>query len=70
MMKNGEINFVVNTPSGHEAREDEIKIRSGAVTNKISHCTNLSAASASVQAIRSLQEKEFTVKTLQEFHSG
>jgi len=44
MMKNGEINFVVNTPSGHEAREDEIKIRSGAVTNKISHCTNLSAA--------------------------
>jgi len=70
MMKNGEINFVVNTPSGHEAREDEIKIRSGAVTNKISHCTNLSAAHASVQAIRSLQEKEFTVKTLQEFHSG
>ena len=70
MMKNGEINFVVNTPSGHEAREDEIKIRSGAVTNKISHCTNLSAASASVQAIRSLQEKEFTVKTLQEFHAG
>ena len=70
MMKNGEINFVVNTPSGHEAREDEIKIRSGAVTNKISHCTNLSAARASVQAIRSLQEKEFTVKTLQEFHAG
>ena len=70
MMKNGEIDFVINTPSGHEARADEITIRSAAVTNKVSHCTNLSAAVASVQAIRSLQEKEFTVTTLQEFHQG
>jgi carbamoyl-phosphate synthase large subunit len=69
MMKNGDIHFVINTPSGHEAREDEVKIRSAAVTNKISHCTNLSAAEASTQAIRSLQEKEFTVTTLQEFHA-
>ncbi|MFK7910416.1 MAG: carbamoyl-phosphate synthase large subunit [Akkermansiaceae bacterium] len=68
LMKNGDIHFVINTPSGHEARADEVKIRSAAVTNKISHCTNLSAAEASVQAMRSLQEKEFTVKTLQEFH--
>lgn len=69
MMKNGEIHFVINTPSGHEARADEVKIRSAAVTNKVSHCTNLSAAEASVQAIRSLQEKEFTVTTLQEYHA-
>ncbi|MBT8044351.1 MAG: carbamoyl-phosphate synthase large subunit, partial [Verrucomicrobiae bacterium] len=69
-MKNGKINFVINTPSGHEARADEVKIRSAAVTYKVSHCTNLSAAQASVQAIRSLQEKEITVTTLQEFHAG
>ncbi|MGJ8675984.1 MAG: carbamoyl-phosphate synthase large subunit [Akkermansiaceae bacterium] len=68
MMKNGEIQFIINTPSGHEAREDEVKIRSGAVANKISHCTNLSAAEASILAIRSLQEKELTVTTLQEHH--
>jgi len=68
MMKNGEIDFIINTPSGHEAREDEVTIRSGAVANKISHCTNLSAAEASVQAIRSLQENELTVTTLQEYH--
>jgi len=66
MMKNGEIDFVVNTPSGHEARADEITIRSGAVANKISHCTNLSAASASAQAIRSLKEQELTVTPLQD----
>ena len=69
MMKNGDIDFIVNTPSGHEAREDEIKIRSSAVQHKISHCTNLSAAEASVKAIRSLQDSEFTVTPLQEHHN-
>jgi carbamoyl-phosphate synthase large subunit len=69
MMKNGDIDFIINTPSGHEAREDEIKIRSSAVQHKISHCTNLSAADASVKAIRSLQDREFTVTPLQEHHN-
>jgi carbamoyl-phosphate synthase large subunit len=69
MMKNGEIQFIINTPSGHEAREDEVTIRSGAVANTISHCTNLSAAEASILAIRSLQENELKVTTLQEYHA-
>lgn len=69
MMKNGEIQFSINTPSGHEAREDEVSIRSAAVANKISHCTNLAAAEASILAIRSLQENELTVTTLQEYHA-
>ena len=29
MMKNGDLHFIINTPSGHEARIDEVKIRSG-----------------------------------------
>jgi carbamoyl-phosphate synthase large subunit len=69
MMKNREIHFIINTPSGHAAREDEVKIRSGAVANKVSHCTNLAAAVASVKAIRSLKEKELTVKSIQEYHA-
>ena len=68
MMKNGEIQFVVNTPSTHEAREDEVKIRSTAIAQKISHVTNLSAAEASVKAMRSLKERELTVQPLQDYH--
>ncbi|MDB4458020.1 carbamoyl-phosphate synthase large subunit, partial [Akkermansiaceae bacterium] len=68
MMKNGELDFVINTPSGHEARVDEVKIRSSAVQHKVSHCTNLAAAVACVKAIRSLQEHEMTVTPLQEHH--
>ena len=68
MMKNGEIDFIVNTPSGHESRTDEVTIRSAAVANKVSHCTNLSAVEATVLAIRSLQKHELTVKPLQDYH--
>jgi carbamoyl-phosphate synthase large subunit len=67
-MKNGEIDFIVNTPSSHESRADEIKIRATAITCKISHATNLSAAEASVRAIRSLKERELEVHPLQEYH--
>jgi carbamoyl-phosphate synthase large subunit len=69
MLKNREIHFVVNTPSTHEAREDEIQIRSTAIAQKISHATNLSAAEASVKAMRSLKTREFTVKSIQEYHA-
>ena len=69
MMKNGEIHFIINTPSTHESRADEILIRSTAIAQKISHATNLSAAEASVKAIRSLKTREFTVKSIQEYHA-
>ena len=68
MMKNGKIQFVVNTPSSHESREDEVIIRSTAVANKVSLCTNLAAADSSVKAICSLQQREFKVKPLQEYY--
>jgi len=69
MMKNKEIHFIINTPSTHESRADEILIRSTAIAQKISHATNLAAAEASVKAMRSLKEKEFTVKSIQEYHA-
>ena len=39
-----------------------------AISRKISHATNLSAAEACVKAIRSLKERELTVKSIQEYH--
>ncbi len=68
MMKNGEIDFIINTPSDEAAREDEVKIRSTAIATKVSHATNMAAAEACVKGIRSLKEKELEVKPLQDFH--
>ena len=69
MLKNREIHFIINTPASHESRADEILIRSTAIAQKISHATNLSAAEASVKAIRSLKSRELTVKSIQEYHA-
>ncbi len=49
MMKDGNIDFIINTPSGHEAREDEVEIRSGGVLHKTSYFTNFSVAEASLE---------------------
>ncbi len=68
LMKNNEIDFVINTPSSHESRADEVQIRAGAIANKISYATNLAAAEASVRGIRALQKNDFTVRSIQEYH--
>jgi carbamoyl-phosphate synthase large subunit len=71
MIKNGEIDFVINTTSGdRNPRADEVTIRSSAIANGIPVMTNLSAAKASSMAIRSLKSMDLKVKTLQEFHIG
>ncbi len=68
LIKNDEIDFIVNTPSGKTPRQDEVKIRSAAVAARIPIMTTMRAAEASLKGIRSLQEKGFGVKSLQEFH--
>ena len=70
MIKNGEISFIINTPSGKKPREDEVKIRGAAVSYRIPIMTTLSAAAASVNGIRSLQAKGLSVKPLQEYHAA
>jgi carbamoyl-phosphate synthase large subunit len=68
MIKNGEIQLVVNTPASHTAREDEVRIRSAAVANRVAILTTLRAAEVSIQAIRSLQANAPGVRPLQDYH--
>ena len=69
MIKNGEISFIINTPSGVTPRRDEVQIRTAAVANRVPIMTTLSAAHASIGGIRSLQQHGLGVKTLQEYHA-
>jgi carbamoyl-phosphate synthase large subunit len=68
MIKNGEISFIINTPAGKTPREDEVKIRSAAVAQRIPIMTTMRAAKASLRGIRSLREHGFDVKCIQEYH--
>jgi carbamoylphosphate synthase large subunit/REP element-mobilizing transposase RayT len=68
-VKNGDINFIINTPSGKIPREDEVRIRNAALAQKIPIMTTVRAALASANGIRSLQKSRLRVRSLQEYHS-
>jgi len=68
LVRNGDINFVINTPSGKIPREDEVRIRNASLARKIPIMTTIRAAQASANGIRSLQRSSLQVKTLQEYH--
>ncbi len=66
-MKNGEVDLVINTPSGKGARTDEGKIRAAAVMNRVTCITTLAAAEAAVEACKALRKGELMVKPLQDW---
>ena len=68
MLKNGEIALIINTPAGPVARQDEVKIRTTALYQRVPVMTTLAAARATLQALRSLKTKPLGVKSLQEYH--
>jgi carbamoylphosphate synthase large subunit/REP element-mobilizing transposase RayT len=68
-VKNGDIHFIINTPSGKIPREDEVTIRNASLAQKIPIMTTIRAAQASVNGIRSLQKNPLRVKSLQEYHA-
>ncbi|MES2507697.1 MAG: carbamoyl phosphate synthase large subunit, partial [Verrucomicrobiota bacterium] len=68
LMKNKDMALVINTPSGKNPREDEIKIRTAAMQNRIPIMTTLRGADAAMRAIKSLQAADVEVRALQEYH--
>jgi carbamoyl-phosphate synthase large subunit len=68
LMKNGEIQLIVNTPLGRESYFDEKAIRRTATQRGIPLITTLSGGHAAVEAIRALQRGPLEVRTLQEVY--
>jgi carbamoyl-phosphate synthase large subunit len=68
LLKNKEIQFVINTPSGAAPREDEVKIRTTAVYTGTPIATTLSGAKAAALGIAALKKSGYAVKTIQEYH--
>jgi carbamoyl-phosphate synthase large subunit len=68
LLKNKEIQLVINTPSGAAPRSDEIKIRTTAVYTGTPIMTTLSSAKAAALGIAALKKSGYSVKTVQEFH--
>lgn len=68
MIKNNEINLIINTPEGSNARRDGYFLRTAAVMQNIPSITTLSAASAFVQGIKELKlNSDIEVRSIQNY---
>ncbi len=67
LLKNNEIQLVINTPSGQAPRADEIKIRTTAIYTNTPIMTTMGSAKAAAEGIAALKQNGYGVKTLQEY---
>jgi carbamoyl-phosphate synthase large subunit len=68
LLKNREIQLVINTPSGQAPRADEVRIRTTSVYTGTPIMTTLSGARAAALGIAALKKSGYGVKTVQEYH--
>ena len=67
LLKNREIQLVINTPAGQTPRADEVKIRTTAVYTGTPIMTTMGGARAAALGIAALRKSGYAVKTLQEY---
>ena len=66
---NGEIQLVINTPSGKLSQYDDSYIRKAAIKYKVPYITTLAAATAAAKGITAYRQVKTGVKSLQRYHS-
>ena len=66
-IKNGEIQWVINTPSGRHPRQDEIAIRQAALAYKVPVITTMTGALAVVSSLKFCREQDLKVKPIQDY---
>ena len=67
IVKNHEVDLIVNTPSGRGARTDEGRIRGAAVVRNIPCITTMSGAHTLVRALEAWRTESVEVRSLQEY---
>jgi carbamoyl-phosphate synthase large subunit len=67
-IKNGDIQLVINTPSGRLGQHDDSYIRKAAIKYKIPYITTIAAAVAAVKGITAFRQGHGRAKSLQSYH--
>jgi len=65
---NGEIQLVINTPSGKLSQYDDSYIRKAAIKYKVPYITTLAAAAAAAKGITAYRQGKSGVRSLQSYH--
>jgi carbamoyl-phosphate synthase large subunit len=68
MIKNGEVDLVINTTGHKKAVSESFSIRRSALVMGIPYTTTIAGARATALAIKAMSEGKLDVKTLQEYH--
>jgi len=69
LIKNDEVQLLINTPLGKRAQKDDYSLRQAAIAHRIAYTTTLSAASAACDAIQSIRSRAATVRSIQEWQA-
>ena len=70
LIKNGQIQLVINTPGGMIPRRDENLIRAAAYAHNVCIMTTITGALAAVEGIRALREKPVGVRPIQSYRGN
>jgi carbamoyl-phosphate synthase large subunit len=70
MIKNRDVEMILNTPYGKQQRVDDSSIRSAAVMAGIPCITTMAGISAIVSALTAIHAADFDVHPLQEYHAA
>ncbi|MEW6185605.1 MAG: carbamoyl-phosphate synthase large subunit [Thermodesulfobacteriota bacterium] len=70
LIKNGEIQLVINTTIGSKSVSESASIRQTALLHRVAYTTTVAGARATTEAIEALQQKTLSVRTIQEYHEG
>jgi len=70
MIKNGQIQLVINTPGGLIPRRDENLIRGAVYAHNVCIMTTIMAARAAIGGIRALREKPLEVRPIQSYRGN
>jgi carbamoyl-phosphate synthase large subunit len=70
MIKNGQVNLIINTPYGMVPRRDENAIRSVAYGHGVCIMTTITGAYAALNGIEAMKQKRLTVRSLQSYASN
>ena len=70
LIKNGQIQLVINTPAGMIPRRDENAIRAAALAHNVCIMTSITGAAAALDGIRALREKHVGVRPIQQYRGN
>jgi carbamoyl-phosphate synthase large subunit len=68
LIKNNELQLIINTPVGKDSKYDDSYIRMNAIQRKVPYVTSIAAAGATIEGIEAMKTKDAAPVALQEYH--